>query len=174
MKRNLVLRAQGTYERLAHYISEVRESALLLQVKWSEQQLVDTILVGLSPEERSRLALVKRPTTFTELELCCIHSSDVWYSDQNRSVSMSQSQSRNSFQTRPIGNDTRNYRDKRFVSTYKTHNYPHVSYSKTKPRQPTSEVSEERRCYNCGKAGHISKLCKLKRYLQKTDQSKNV
>ena len=46
LKRNLVLRVQGAYERLAHYISEIRESALLLQVKWSEQQLVDTILVG--------------------------------------------------------------------------------------------------------------------------------
>ena len=51
LKRNLVLRVQGTYERLAHYISEIRESALLLQVKWSEQQLVDNILVGLSTEE---------------------------------------------------------------------------------------------------------------------------
>ena len=86
--------------------------------------------------------------TFTELELCCIHSSDVWYSDQNRRVSMSQSQHRDSFQTRPIGNDTRNYRDKRFVSTYKTQSYPHILYSRSKPRQPTSEVNEERRCYN--------------------------
>ena len=146
----------------------------MLQVKWSEQQLVDNILVGLSPEERSRLALMKRPTTFTELELCCIHSSNVWYSDQHRRVSMSQTQHRDSFRTLPIGTDTRTYRDKRFVSTYKTQSYPHISYSRSKPRQPTSEVNEERRCYNCGKAGHISKVCKEKCYQQKTDQSKNV
>ena len=156
------------------YISEIRESALLLQVKWSEQQLVDTILVGLSPEERSRLALMKRPTTFTELELCCIHSSNVWYSDQNRRVSMSQTQRRDSFQPLPIGTDTRNYRDKRFVSTSKTQSYPHISYSRPQPRQHASEVNEKRRCYNCGKAGHISKNCKQKRYQPKTDQSKNM
>ena len=35
LKRNSVLRVQGVYERLAHYISEIRESALLLQVKLS-------------------------------------------------------------------------------------------------------------------------------------------
>ena len=51
----MCIRDRGTYERLAHYISEVRESALLLQVKWSEQQLVDTIIV--------------RPVSYTHL-LC--------------------------------------------------------------------------------------------------------
>ena len=32
------------------YIADIRESSRLLQVDWSEKQLVDTILVGLSPE----------------------------------------------------------------------------------------------------------------------------
>ena len=35
LKRNSVLRVQGVYERLAHYISEIRESALLLPVSYT-------------------------------------------------------------------------------------------------------------------------------------------
>ena len=84
LKRKTVLRVQGNHERLAHYISDIRESSRLLQVDWNETQMVDTILVGLSPEERSRLALINRPNTFADLEQCSIHSSNVWYSDQNR------------------------------------------------------------------------------------------
>ena len=58
LKRNTVLRVQGAHERLAHYISEIRESSLLLKVNLSE------------PEERSRLVLINRPNTFAELEQC--------------------------------------------------------------------------------------------------------
>ena len=68
-------RVQGAHERLAHYIADIRESSRLLQVDWTEKQLVDTILVGLSPDERSRLALISRPLTFADLEQCSIHSS---------------------------------------------------------------------------------------------------
>ena len=81
IKRNTVLRVQGAHERLAHYIADIRESSRLLQVDWTEKQLVDTILVGLSPEERSRLALISRPLTFADLEQCSVHSSNVWYAD---------------------------------------------------------------------------------------------
>ena len=89
IKRNTVLRVQGAHERLAHYIADIRESSRLLQVNWSEKQLVDTILVGLSPEERSRLALINRLHTFADLEQCSIHSSNVWYADQNRHALLS-------------------------------------------------------------------------------------
>ena len=85
---------------------------------------------------------------------------------------MSQTQRRDSFLPLPIGTDTRTYRDKRFVRTSKTQSYPNTSNSLQKPRQHASDVNEERRCYNCGKSGHISKNCKQKRNQQKTDQSK--
>ena len=68
LKRKTVLRVQGNHERLAHYISDIRESSRLLRVDWNETQTVDTILVGLSPEERSRLALINRPNTIADLE----------------------------------------------------------------------------------------------------------
>ena len=84
IKRKTVLRVQGNQERLAHYISDIRESSRLLRVDWNETQMVDTILIGLSPEERSRLSLINRPNTIADLEQCSIHSSNVWYSDQNR------------------------------------------------------------------------------------------
>ena len=98
LKRKTVLRVQGNNERLAHYISDIRESSRLLQVDWNERQMVDTILVGLSPEERSRLALINRPNTFADLEQCSIHSSKVWYSDQNRHEVKSIEANRNELQ----------------------------------------------------------------------------
>ena len=79
IKRKTVLRVQGNEERLAHYISDIRESSRLLRVDWNETQMVDTILIGLSPEERSRLSLINRPNTIADLEQCSIHSSNVWY-----------------------------------------------------------------------------------------------
>ena len=51
---------------------------------WNETQLVDIILIGVSPEERYRLSLMNRPNIIADLEQCSIHSSNVWYSDQNR------------------------------------------------------------------------------------------
>ena len=45
IKRSTVLRVQGAHERLAHYIADIRESSRILQVDWTEKQLVDTILV---------------------------------------------------------------------------------------------------------------------------------
>ena len=92
----------------------------------------------------------------------------------NRRVFMSQTQRSDSFLPLSIGTDTRTYRDKRFVRTSKTQNYPNTSNSLQKPQQHASDANNERRCYNCGKSGHISKNCKQKRYQQKTDQSKNM
>ena len=57
--------------------------------------MVDTLLIGLSPEERSRLALINQPKTFADLEQCSIHSSNVWYSDQNRHTMKSAEANRN-------------------------------------------------------------------------------
>lgn len=74
LKWTTTLGVQGAHERLAHYISDVREASFLLMVDLTESQLVDTILVRLSLEKHSHLALVNRPKSFAELEQCCIHS----------------------------------------------------------------------------------------------------
>ena len=138
LKRNTVLRVQGAHERLTHYISEIRESSLLLKVNWSEQQLVETILVGLSPEERSRLALINRPNTFAELEQCCIHSSNVWYSDQNRRALLPQTQRRN--ETQPLVSDTITHRDRRLFRIPETSHYQTKSNHQLQPQQNTSDT----------------------------------
>ena len=155
LKRNTVFRVQGAHERLAHYIADIREASRLLQVNWSEKQLVETILVGLSPEERSRLALINKPNTFAELEQCSIHSSNVWYSDQNRRSLLPQVQRIN--ETQPLVPDTRTHRESRPFRIPATSHYQTKSNNQ-QPQQNTSDtVSREKRCYNCGKLGHISR-----------------
>ena len=160
-------------ERLAHYISEIRESSLLLKVNLSEPQLVETILVGLSPEERSRLVLINRPNTFAELEQCCIHSSNVWYSDQNRRALIPQAQRRN--ETPPLVSEPRIHRDSRhFRSPKPSHYQPAQNYQLKSQPNMSDTVSREKRCYNCGKQGHISRYCKQKQHYQKSSHSKNM
>ena len=153
------------YKRQAHYISDIRESSRLLQVDWNERQMVDTILVGLSPEERSRLALINRPNTFADLEQCSIHSSNVWYSDQNRHAMKSTEANRNELQA--LVPDVTTQRERRVF------NRPHNLHSpgKSNETQPKTEARYPPRnknmCYNCGKYGHISRNCNNKQYERK-------
>ena len=115
--------------------------------------MVDTILVGLSPEERSRLALINRPNTIADLERCSIHSSNVWYSDQNRHTMKSAETNRNELRAlvpdvttpheRQVFNRPHNVRSSGKLS---------VTPSKTETRYPPRNKPI---CYNCGKYGHI-------------------
>lgn len=169
LKRNTVLRVQGTHERLAHFVAEVREYARLLKTNFSEAQLVENILVGLSPEERSRLVLLNRPNSFAELERCCIHSSNVWYSDQNRRIAITRAATRCELPpvaSEPVDLSSRN---KRYF-----HRSPRWTNKCSAPVEVSNPGIKPKRCYNCGKAGHFSRECKQKRFSPKLQYPKNV
>ena len=83
-KQSYVCRGQGENEMFPHYISDVRQYSEILKVSMSELEIVEAILVGLCPAERSRLVLMSRPTNFWELKQLCVHSSNIYYADQLR------------------------------------------------------------------------------------------
>lgn len=153
MKRDLVHRVQGNNEMLAHYISEVRENSQVLRVNLTETEVVETILIGLSPAERSRLALMPRPCNFFQLEQLCIHSANVWFSDKQRSGQpnprppprfslhhLAASQPINMQNSAPHQNAFR----------------PRLEPNRVPPRKPIV-------CYNCGEANHTSRYCQKPR-----------
>lgn len=79
----MVLRVQGSEDKLAHYITAIREASCLFRVPMTEAEL-EIILVRLSPGDRTHLALLKRPTSFRELEEACVHSASIWYIEKTR------------------------------------------------------------------------------------------
>lgn len=158
LKRTTVLRTQRSNERLASFVSDVRESSRVLRVQLTENEIVENILVRLSVDERSRLVLMNRPRTFRELEQCCIHSANVWHSDQVR---------------RNEQNEI-NYRAYR-PSTSRTVTVPNGTNQNRNqntwtPSRANNESQNTRRCYNCGGQNHSTNNCfKNKRNVNSTN-----
>ena len=79
-----VYRPQAPAETLSRFVGEIRRVARVLRLNFSEQQLVDLILEGIKPEERSRLVFCARPTSFAELDRLSIISRGVQDADSQR------------------------------------------------------------------------------------------
>lgn len=155
----------------------------------SELQLVETILVGLSPEERSRLVLVNRPTSFAELEQCCIHASNVWYADQNRHNTSSFQSPK---QTRHLQSETRNPRREQNFSQLQSKYYRATQNSHPVPGNSSrnecnsndnhdyrnSGIGVDQRsslkCYQCGKLGHVQRNCYRNQKVHRPPNQKNA
>lgn len=169
LKRKMVLRVQNYEEKLAHYISDIRETSKVLRTNMTESQIVETILIGLSPAERSRLVMSNRPASFIDLERACIHTSNVWYSDMSRSGhtphpsnitpqrSMSRYQGQPNYRPRYQLNSN-NQNPTRNESNNSNYQYRNVSLIK---------------CSHCGKPGHTVQYC-YKRKNNYSNNSKNV
>lgn len=174
LKRNTVMRTQGHGERLANFIAEVRQAARVLKVDLTEFELVETILSRLSPEERSRLALISRPRNFTELEQCCIYSSNVWYADQNRKNLRANDPSRTQTQPTITFPNTRNALNPQNNSESTPTNRNHTHRKSWTPSRPNMHPNETPRCYNCNERGHYSRNCRKEKKTRNTGFPKNV
>lgn len=58
-------RLQNDRETLASFIANIMWVAMVLRVGLSESAVVDTILEGITPEERSRMVFAIRPNSST-------------------------------------------------------------------------------------------------------------
>lgn len=83
-----VYRPQAPAETLSHFVGDVRGVARVLRLGLSERHLVDLILEGIKPEERSRLVFCSRPTSFADLDRLSIFSRGVQDADFQREVTM--------------------------------------------------------------------------------------
>lgn len=83
-----VFRPQSHSESLSQYVGDIRTVGRVLRLSMSENQMVDIVLQGLNPEERSRLVFAPRPVSFADLERLAILSRSVQAADFQRSQEM--------------------------------------------------------------------------------------
>lgn len=135
LKLERFYRPQGRRESLADYVASVKEAGRVLMVSMAEQEIVQTIVEGMNPEERSRLVFANRPTSFAELDKLCICSRSVQFADEQRGISS---------RMMSEGGDR--------------HTMPVLSPDREPPRQ-NRWAGRVVTCYGCGEPGHIRRNC---------------
>lgn len=84
LKVNMVYRPQGFREPLPEFVAAVKQAGRVLRLGLSESDMVQIILDGINPEERSRLVFAGRPSTFLDLDRLCVTARSVQFLDQQR------------------------------------------------------------------------------------------
>ena len=77
-------RVQSRGESLAQFVHSIRDTARTLGLGLSEEEVVQIILEGVSPQERLRLVFAERPRRFVDLDRLCVMSKDIQTSDEAR------------------------------------------------------------------------------------------
>ena len=70
-------RPQAYGEALGDFVRDIRKAARVLRLGLPETEVIQAILEGLTPQERSRLAFADRPRCFADLEQLCVVSRTV-------------------------------------------------------------------------------------------------
>lgn len=131
LKSELVLRPQFTNEPLSMYICNIKESAKVLDLQYSESELVQLIKYGIAPSDRAKLVFLGNPETFADLDQLVIHSHNVMYLDYEREFRQPVRQTNQ----HAVNNQARNINPK--------------------PRA----INDDKVCYVCNRKGHIAKFC---------------
>ncbi|XP_063227204.1 uncharacterized protein LOC134533635 [Bacillus rossius redtenbacheri] len=158
-------RLQKPGEPLAVYVNEVKEAAAIFRLQVSEQEVINTILDGLSPEERSRLVFLSKPSSFSELDRMCIHSQNVRFADYHRNTHFPQSSSFK--QSKNLAGS--------FSPTQSDRVYVNSTASGQKQyKMPANQVNSDQKpvCYFCKNPGHKIKECR--KLQQKNAQSRDA
>lgn len=79
IKQNLFWRKQADNERLADYIRDIKETALLLRLNLSEEQVVENILEGINYRIRACCTFNARPRNFVDLDKLCIEVMNIQF-----------------------------------------------------------------------------------------------
>lgn len=130
-----VYRPQAPAETLSCFVDGIRRVAEVLRLSLGERQLVDLILEGIKPDERSRLVFCQRPLSFADLERLSIVSRSVQDADAQREVMRgSRPQVPNSTLVPP----------------------PVVR----EPYGPPTQRERVPVCFGCGQRGHMRRECR--------------
>lgn len=127
-----VYRPQAPGEMLSQYVGEIRSLAQVLRLNFSEGQLVDLIVEGIKPQDRSRFVFCAKPTTFAELDRLSRFSSGIQDCDFQRNLCWGQ------FPPVPLG--------------------PQVAFVQPGPPVPNTR-KEPPVCFGCRQKGHVKRNC---------------
>lgn len=138
LRTEMVHRPQEFTEQFSMYISGIKEGSELLLCNLSESELVENIVLGMNPQERSRVTLLGTPRSFEDLEKMCIYSHNVQYIDHERNL------------RRGSYNQLRGRSNVNNISSRPSNNF-----------RSNQNVTEElaRACFGCGKVGHRIREC---------------
>ena len=84
LKCSRFYRAQANGEALVDFVQDIRKIARILRLGLPEKDIVQVILEGVTPQERSRLVFADRPRCFADLERLCVVSRTVQEIDESR------------------------------------------------------------------------------------------
>lgn len=84
LKKTMVNRPQRSGEPLEVYINELKIYSEVLNTRYTEEEVVDIVKLGLNPETRAKLVFVGNPTSYADLDSMCIQVQNVCYNDVQR------------------------------------------------------------------------------------------
>jgi hypothetical protein len=128
-------RVQAEHEPLSKYVQDIRDAALVLQIKESEALVVSRILKGLNHHQRARFVFQPLPTTLAQLEHLIVEDRNIAYADSIRPQSR---------QNVRVG-----------VVNAQAAQSPRRE-NKTRPAKKNIV------CFRCGKHGHIQRNCNVR------------
>ena len=84
LKLDSFYRLQANGEASGDFVHDVRKAAWVLRLGLPETEVIQAILEGLNPQERSRLIFAERPRCFADLYRLCVVSNTVRAGDEYR------------------------------------------------------------------------------------------
>jgi hypothetical protein len=86
LKQHLLCLLQRADESFLAYIFSIREAALLLKFPVSEKEIIDNILDGLTPAQRSRFGFQVPPSSWADINSQCMTNRNISLADSNRQL----------------------------------------------------------------------------------------
>ena len=123
------------------YVTSIKEAAVLLKLQVSEQDVVNNMIEGLAPEQRSRFVFQHLPTSFAELDRIAVHDQNFAFADHLRQTYSDRSQ---------------------MIQRAEVNSSPLRGRGDLGLRQ-SSEYVHRRvlRCFRCNQPGHVQRNCPL-------------
>ena len=85
--RDSFYRVQARGESLAAFVHRVRDAARILGVGLSEEEVVQIISEGVTPQEKLRLVFAERPRRYVDLDKLCVMPRAIQGNDETRGSS---------------------------------------------------------------------------------------
>jgi hypothetical protein len=123
LRMDVYERVQGEGDCLASYVQAISDAALVLRIQENEAQMVERIVEGFSPSQRTRLVFQTPPPSLRHLEQLTALDRNILYADRRRTRQSALRQA-NRVLTRKIGVILVGRRRQRWLGTQnRTHDW---------------------------------------------------